>query len=134
MDGLWARGERTKHQIPNTKLQKNPGIETPKTKLQTPRKSQVPSSKPPALRAWSFSGAWCLVFGVWNLELLWSLEFGVWSLNWRSLRFVAILRTAQNQRCGLELAVWDFFGTWDLELRALPPERPLRKNGRCIAP
>src|SRR6266550_358428 len=68
MDGLWARGERTKHLIPTTKLQRNPGIETPKTKLQPPKKSQVPSSKPqPALRAWS-------------LELLWSLELGVWSL------------------------------------------------------
>src|SRR2546425_10506564 len=64
MDGLWATGERTKHQFPNTKLQRKPGIEIPKTKLQTPKKSQVPSSKPrPALRAW-------------NLELLWSLEFG----------------------------------------------------------
>src|SRR2546427_3403277 len=65
----------TKHQIPNTKLQRNPGIETPKTKLQTPKKSQVPSSKPrPALRAWNLElgaslvlGAWCLEFGLWCL-------------------------------------------------------------------
>src|SRR6266540_3786345 len=58
----------TIHQIPNTKLQRNPGIEAPKTKLQTPKKSQVPNSKPQAalrawnleLGAWSFSGVWCL--------------------------------------------------------------------------
>src|SRR5437762_6561719 len=89
MDGLLARGERTKHQIPNTKLQRNPGIETPKTKLQTPKKSQVPSSKPrPALGAWSLElGAWSLelgaslVFGVWDLGLLWSLEFGICRLS-----------------------------------------------------
>src|SRR5213083_1265598 len=30
MDGLWARGERTKHQIPNTKLQRNPKLQIPK--------------------------------------------------------------------------------------------------------
>src|SRR5438093_5872015 len=68
-------GVGTKHQIPNTKLQRNPGIETPKTKLQTPKKSQVPSSKPrPALRAWNLElgaslvlGAWCLEFGLWCL-------------------------------------------------------------------
>src|SRR5205809_3754281 len=64
-----------KHQAPSTKLQRNPGIETPKTKLQTPKKSQVPSSKPrPALRAWNLElgaslvlGAWCLEFGLWCL-------------------------------------------------------------------
>src|SRR5436305_1540081 len=61
---------RANHQAPNPKLQKSPGIETPKTKLQTPKKSQVQSSKPqPALRAWSFSGVWCLVFETWSLEL-----------------------------------------------------------------
>src|SRR2546425_3831907 len=81
MDGLWARGERTKHQIPNTKPQTNPGIETPKTKLQTPKKSQVPSSKPrPALRAWSLELLWSLELGVWCLGPGACLEFGVWSL------------------------------------------------------
>src|SRR6266516_5240001 len=30
MDGLWARGKRTKHQIPNTKLQRNPKLQIPK--------------------------------------------------------------------------------------------------------
>src|SRR6266545_6899775 len=81
MDGLWARGKRTKHQIPNTKLQRNPGIETPKTKLQTPKKSQVPSSKPqPALRAWSLELLWSLELGVWCLAPGASLELGVW--NW----------------------------------------------------
>src|SRR6266699_4487115 len=70
----------TKHQIPNTELQRSPGIETPKTKLQTPKKSQVPSSKPrPALRASNLELLWCLVFGAWDLVLLWSLEFGIWS-------------------------------------------------------
>src|SRR2546422_1032952 len=58
----------TKHQIPNTKLQRNHEIETPKTKLQTPKKSQVPSSKPrPALRAWNLELGASLVFGVWCL-------------------------------------------------------------------
>src|SRR5258708_18604267 len=78
-------GEKTKPQIPNTRLQRNPGIETPKTKLQTLNKFQVPSSKPrPALRAWSLElGASLeLEFGVWDLEFLWSLVFGIWSFNW----------------------------------------------------
>src|SRR6058998_186559 len=83
----------TKFQIPSSKLQRNPGIETPKTKLQTPKKSQVPSSKPrPALRAWSFSGVWSLVFGVWDLVLLWSLEFGIWS-------FLPEISASQELRC-----------------------------------
>src|SRR5258708_31360483 len=71
-------GEKTKPQIPNTRLQRNPGIETPKTKLQTPNKSQVPSSKPrPALRAWNLELGASLVFGAWCLELgLWCLVFG----------------------------------------------------------
>src|SRR6266496_522808 len=58
-----------KHQAPNPKLQRSPGIETPKTKLQTPKKSQVPSSKPrPALRASNLElGTWCF-FGAWSLE------------------------------------------------------------------
>src|SRR6266487_5519322 len=72
---------RANPQILNPKLQRNPGIETPKTKLQTPKKSQVPSSKPrPALREWSFSGVWSLVFGVWSLRFGVSLEFGFWYL------------------------------------------------------
>ena len=60
-DELRERGKRSKHQIPNTKLQIKPAIETPKTKLQTPKKSQVPSSKPRhALRAWNLEpGAIC---------------------------------------------------------------------------
>src|SRR6266496_4449625 len=70
-----------KHQAPNPKLQRSPGIETPKTKLQTPKKSQVPSSKPrPALRASNLKLGASLVFGVWCLELgTWCL-LGVWSL------------------------------------------------------
>src|SRR5437773_6207073 len=72
---------RAKHQAPSTKLQRNPGIETPKTKLQTPKKSQVPSSKPrPALRAWSLELLWSLELGVWCLGLGASLELGVWNL------------------------------------------------------
>src|SRR5438477_6474403 len=105
---------RTKHQIPNTKLQRNPGIETPRTRLQTPKKSQVPSSKPrPALRAWNFElvasllfEAW--VFDVWSLGLGDSLVFGVWSFNWhrrrrcrsmgrRSLRAVDVRTTTERQ-------------------------------------
>src|SRR5438034_10017936 len=73
---------RAKHQAPNTKLQRNPGIETPKTKLQTPKKSEVqaPNRGPRfELGAWSFSGVWSLVFGGWDLVLLWSLGFGIWS-------------------------------------------------------
>src|SRR5207249_613355 len=61
---------RTKHQIPNCKLQRNPGIEKPKTKIQTPKKSQVPNSKPrPELRAWNLELGASLVLGVWCLEL-----------------------------------------------------------------
>jgi hypothetical protein len=72
---------RAKHQAPNPKLQRNPGIETPKTKLQTPKKSQVPSSKPQhALRAWSLELLWSLEFGVWCLGPGASLELGVWNL------------------------------------------------------
>jgi hypothetical protein len=56
MDGLWARGKRTKHQIPNTRLQRNPKLQIPKP---------VAGSLP------------------WSLELGASLEFGVWSFNWR---------------------------------------------------
>src|SRR6266542_1561531 len=80
-DGLWARGERTKQQIPNTKLQRNPGIETPNTKLQTPKKSQIPSSKPrPSLRAWSLEFPRSLELGVWCLGPGASLELGFWSM------------------------------------------------------
>src|SRR6185369_16150461 len=75
---------RTKHQIPNAKLQRNPGIETPNTKLQTPEKLQAPTPKLEARAGvWSLElgislvfGAWCLVFLAWDLELIWSLEFG----------------------------------------------------------
>src|SRR5881628_975263 len=92
MDGLWARGERRKHPIPNTKLQRNPGIETPKTKLQTPKKSQVPSSKPwPALRAWNLELGASLVFGAWCLELLWTSVFDVWSFSQSLSRQVLFL-------------------------------------------
>src|SRR5437667_5398988 len=70
---IWPRrvmASATKFQTPSSKLQRNPGIETPKTKLQTPRKSQVPSSKPrPALRAWNLELEAFLVFGVWCLGL-----------------------------------------------------------------
>src|SRR5436309_15997216 len=38
-----ARGESTRHQNPNTKLQRNPGIET--TKNQAPNTKEIPSSK-----------------------------------------------------------------------------------------
>src|SRR6266496_4120759 len=70
-----------KHQAPNPKLQRSPGIETPKTKLQTPKKSQVPSSKPrPALRASNLKLGASLVFGVWCLELGTWCFFGAWSL------------------------------------------------------
>src|SRR5437773_11774499 len=66
---------RAKHQAPSTKLQRNPGIETPKTKLQTPKKSQVPISKPrTALRAWN------LELGAWSFSGVWSLVVGGWSL------------------------------------------------------
>src|SRR6266576_78752 len=77
---IQAHRRRAKHQAPNRKFQRSSRIETPKTKLQTPKNSQVPSSKPrPALRAWSFSGVWCLVFDVWSLGLGGSLELGVWN-------------------------------------------------------
>src|SRR5437660_6295399 len=56
MDGHRARGESTKHQTPNTKLQRNPKLQIPKP---------VASSLP------------------WSLGLGASLEFGVWSFNWR---------------------------------------------------
>src|SRR5216117_226307 len=56
MDVPWARSKRTKHQIPNTKLQRNP-------KLQI--------AKPVAGSL------------TWSLGLGASLEFGVWSFNWR---------------------------------------------------
>src|SRR5438552_3885457 len=78
----WPRrvmASSTKFQFPNSRLQRNPGIETPKTKLQTPKKSQVPSSKPlPALRAWNLELGPSLVFGAWELGLLWTSVFGVW--------------------------------------------------------
>src|SRR5437762_11995513 len=64
----------TKFQIPSSKLQRNPGIETPKTKLQTPKKSQVPSCKPRlALRAWNLELGAFLVFGAWCLGFLLAL-------------------------------------------------------------
>src|SRR6266511_4274932 len=53
MDVLPARGERTKHQIPNTKLQRNP-------------KPQIPKAVAGAaleLGTWCFFGVWSLVFG-----------------------------------------------------------------------
>src|SRR5439155_18817466 len=82
---IWPRrvmASSTKFQIPSSKLQRNPGIETPKTKLQTPKKSQVPSSKPwPALRAWNLELGASLVFGAWELGLLWTSVFGVWSFS-----------------------------------------------------
>src|SRR5688572_21462963 len=80
---LFLSCRRAKHQAPNPKLQRNPGIETPKTKLQTPKKSQVPSSKPlPAFRAWNLELGASLEFGAW----FWclgpgpSLELGAWIL------------------------------------------------------
>src|SRR5947207_12748281 len=56
MDGLLARGERTKNQIPNTKLHRNPKLQIPK-----PGADSLP----------------------WSLGLGAYLEFGVWSFNWR---------------------------------------------------
>src|SRR5205814_3609795 len=53
MDRLWARVERMKHQIPNTKLQRNPKLQIPKP---------VASSLP-----WSLGLGASLVFGVWCL-------------------------------------------------------------------
>src|SRR5437867_11062904 len=93
----WPRrvmASATKFQTPSSKLQRNPGIETPKTKLQTPKKSQVPSSKPwPALRAWNLElgaslvfGAWCLVVGTWCFFGAWSLEFGACCLGSKLLK------------------------------------------------
>src|SRR3989454_12670613 len=81
---IWPRrvmASSTKFQTPSSKLQRNPGVETPKTKLQTPKKSQVPSSKPrPALRAFSLELLWSLELGVWCLGPGASLELGVWNL------------------------------------------------------
>src|SRR5439155_19804962 len=54
-DGLWARGERTKHQIPNAKLQRDPELQIPKP---------VAGSLP-----WSLGLGASLVFGVWCLVL-----------------------------------------------------------------
>jgi hypothetical protein len=51
----WERGERTKHQIPNTKLQRNPKLQIPKP---------VAGSLP-----WSLGLGASLEFGVWSLEL-----------------------------------------------------------------
>jgi hypothetical protein len=62
----WALGERTKHQTPNTKHQRN-------TKHQTPNTKEIPNSKlQTATRASS------LEFGAWSLEFGASLVFGVW--------------------------------------------------------
>src|SRR5207247_9103853 len=71
----------TTHQTPNTKLQRNPAIETPKTKLQTPKKSQVQSSKRrPSPRACSLELLWSLELGVWCLGPGASMELGIWNL------------------------------------------------------
>src|SRR6266496_4061589 len=64
MDGLWARGKRTKRQIPNTNLQRNAKLQIPKP---------VAGSLP-----WSLGLGASLESGVWSLEFgVWSLEFGV---------------------------------------------------------
>src|SRR6266581_4565790 len=55
MDGLWVRGERTKHQIPTTRLQRNPNLQIPK-----PDAASLP---------WSLGLGASLVFGVWCLGL-----------------------------------------------------------------
>src|SRR5437773_8028054 len=100
MDGLWARGERRKHPIPNTKLQRNPGIKTPKTKLQTPKKSQVPSSKPrPAFRAWNLELGASLVFGVWCFDSGISLELGFWDLVFRHSFFPIFNSRCKSRSC-----------------------------------
>src|SRR5438045_1315270 len=83
----------TKFRIPSSKLQRNPGIETPKTKLQTPTKFQIPSSKPwPALRAWNLEPGASLVFEAWELGLLWTSVFGVWSFSKSFSRQMLLLR------------------------------------------
>src|SRR5712691_5169826 len=89
----------TKFQIPSSKFQRNPGIETPKTKLQTPKKSQAPSSKPwPALRAWNLELGASLVFGAWEVGLLWTLVFGVWSFSQSLSRQVLFLPGPEFRR------------------------------------
>jgi hypothetical protein len=59
-----------KHQIPNTKLQRN-------IKLQAPSRDRSKvwfGAWYLELGTWSFPGAWSLVFGAWSLELeTWSL-------------------------------------------------------------
>src|SRR5438309_7185553 len=57
MDGHRARGESTKHQTPNTKLQRNPKLQIPK-----PVAGSLPWSL--GLGASLEFGVWCLVFGV----------------------------------------------------------------------
>src|SRR5439155_18782175 len=61
MDGLWASGERTKHQIPESKHQK------PSSKQQINPKFQAPNRGPR------------FELGTWSLELPWSLVFGALS-------------------------------------------------------
>src|SRR6266487_4954466 len=57
MDCRWASGERTKHQIPNTNLQRNPKLQIPK-----PVAGSLPWSL--GLGASLESGVWSLEFGV----------------------------------------------------------------------